>query len=226
MLRTLLVTLLITASLQAADWVDITPKPDLAGWEKAGDDGVWTVLADGTLVGQRDLLSARKHLPEFANPASWQVWLNTQAWLYTTKEYGPSFDFEIDYWLRYGGNSGISIGDKSRAKYAVSNPPDFTKTPARKAYEIQMNNLYPDPHPSGSIYNFVDAPKDSQKDNEWNHMLIEVRPDIIRVFINGKKVAENPGAADRPKDGPIGIQLHDRFSVSMYRHIRIREVGK
>jgi hypothetical protein len=31
---------------------------------------------------------------------------------------------------------------------------------------------------------------------------------------------------DRPKSGPIGLQLHDRFSVAMFRNIRIREIAK
>jgi hypothetical protein len=203
-------------------WRDLTPKASLDGWEPIGADGVWTVMQDGTLVGQRNLVPARKHQPEYQNPATWATWLNGQAWLYTKEEFTGDFELELDYWMRFGGNSGVSIGDKSRAAAAVASPPDFRKTPAKIAYEIQINNLYPDPHPSGSIYGFVDAPKDLQKDNEWNRMRIEVKAGVMRVFINGKLAASNPVAPDRPTAGPIGLQLHDRFSVAMFRRIRIR----
>jgi hypothetical protein len=121
------------------------------------------------------------------------------------------------------GNSGISLRDPSRAKWAVIAPPDYTKTPSKLGYEIQINNRYPDPHPSGSIYGFVDAPKDAQKDDDWNAMDIISRNDLITIKLNGKVVAEHPGDPKRPKVGPIGLQLHDQFQVVMFRNVRIAE---
>ena len=102
-------------------------------------------------------------------------------------------------------------------------PPDFTKTPSKLGYEIQLNNQYPDKHPSGSIYTFVDAKTGVQKDNQWNKIQIESRKDMIRVRLNGVVVAEHPGDPKRPVRGPIGLQLHDQFSVVMFRNIRITE---
>ncbi|MBM3810311.1 MAG: DUF1080 domain-containing protein [Acidimicrobiia bacterium] len=49
------------------------------------------------------------------------------------------------------------------------------------------------------------------------------RNDSIRVKLNGHEVASHPGDPNRPKTGPIGLQLHDRFSVFHFRNIRIRE---
>ena len=112
----------------------------------------------------------------------------------------------------------------SRAKYGVTIPADYTKTPSKLGYEIQINNQYPDPHPTGSIYGFVDAKTGVQKDNEWNSMEIESRKDMIRVKVNGTVVAEHPGDPNRPKIGPIGLQLHDQFSVIQFRNVRIREL--
>jgi hypothetical protein len=43
------------------------------------------------------------------------------------------------------------------------------------------------------------------------------------VRLNGQLVAEGPGEEARSKTGPIGLQLHDRFSTAMFRNIRIRE---
>lgn len=220
-MRSLVLLTALAVSAAAADnYVPLFNGKNLDGWEKVGD-GVWTILPDGTLVGQRnpgtpplenDTISARNY----------RNWVNVQAWLYTVREYGD-FDLQLEYWLRVKGNSGISLRDPSRGKYGVIMPPDFTKTPSKLGYEIQLNNQYPDPHPTGSIYTFVDAKTGAQKDNEWNKLEIESRKDMIRVRVNGTVVAEHPGDPKRPLRGPVGLQLHDQFSVVMFRNIRIRE---
>jgi 3-keto-disaccharide hydrolase len=122
------------------------------------------------------------------------------------------------------GNSGVSLRDPSRAKCGIPAPPDTKCTPSKVGYEIQINNQYPDPHPTGSIYGLVDAKVGAQKDNEWNALDIESRKDLIRVKVNGVVVAEHPGDPNRPKTGPIGLQLHDQFCVIQFRNIRIREL--
>ena len=60
----------------------------------------------------------------------------------------------------------ISIRDASRGKYGAASPPDFKRTPSKIGYEIQINNRYPDPHPTGSIYGFMDAKPGSMRDDE------------------------------------------------------------
>ncbi len=85
-----------------------------------------------------------------------------------------------------------------------------------------MNNEYPDPKASGSIYGIQDAKSaGAQKDNEWNSIRIEARSAHLRIFINGTLVAEHDTLPDRPKRGPIGLQLHDQFSVMMIRNFRL-----
>jgi hypothetical protein len=39
-------------------------------------------------------------------------------------------------------------------------------------------------------------------------------------------VAEYAGDPKRSKTGPIGLQLHDQFSIVMFRNIKIREIGR
>lgn len=215
--------LLLAISAPAADeWVDLFNGKSLDGWEAVGD-GVWTVMRDGTLVGQRDPKSLASLNPWPATRKEFLSWFYTQAWLYTRKEFGE-FDLRLDYWAPHGGNSGVSIRDTSRAKYAVGNPPDFNRTPSRIGYEIQINNGYPDPILTGSIYRFAQARTGFEIDNDWNTLEIESRKDGIRVKLNGHLVAEHPGDPARPKAGPIGLQLHDQFSVMMFRNIRIREL--
>jgi len=84
----------------AADWVNLLNGKNLDGWEVVGE-GFWNVWSDGTLVGQRDPAKATDH----------------QCWLYTKKEFAE-YDLHVEFWLRWGGNSGVSIRDTSRAQFA------------------------------------------------------------------------------------------------------------
>jgi hypothetical protein len=203
-----LLTLILAAlsGPQTASWIDLLNGKDLDGWEVEGQ-GVWTLLDDGVLVGQCDP----------ARPCT------AQTWLYTKKEF-DQFDLSLDYWLRLGANSGVSIGDRLRAKYAVD-PKSGGPTPARSAYEVNIDNGIGSGYDiTGSIYTFVQAQAGVQRDTGWNTLLIEVRKNLIRVTLNGRVVAEHPGVPERPKAGPVGLQLHSPTDVVMFRHLRIREV--
>jgi len=196
---------LLTASLAASGWYPLFNGKNLDGWEVVGE-GVWTVLRDGTLVGQCDPRKPCLH----------------QSWLYTKREF-DEYDLYLEFWTRLGGNSGISIRDSSRARWAVGAQWDPERTPSHIGYEIQISNGYPDRYPTGSIY-LLAAAREPDMRNDWNSLEIESRHDRIRVKLNGKLVAEHPGLPDRPRVGPIGLQLHDRLSLVMFRNIRIREI--
>jgi len=179
-------------------------------WEKVGD-GVWTFLRDGTILGERD-----ESAPDpKRNP--------NQAWIYTKREFGE-YDLHVEWWTRFRGNSGISIRDTTRARYAHGAEADPKRTPSHNGYEIQILNGYlNDKYPTGSIYLFQAARKGPQIENDWNAFDIEVRDSTIRVKLNGEVVCEHPGDPARPKRGPIGLQLHDRRSVVMFRNVRVTE---
>ena len=218
-MRFLPILALAAAPLLAADgFADLFNHKNLDGWEVIGD-GVWHVLGDGTLVGERDLRPVLKDIP-----APFRDWLNVQSWLYTKRNDFGQFDLHVEYWVRAGGNSGISIRDTSRAQWAIVKPVDYKRTPSKIGYEIQINNRFPDPHPTGSIYGFQDARGDFLKENDWNTLDIESRTDMIRVKLNGQPVAEHAGDPARSKTGPIGLQIHDRFTTVMFRSVRIREI--
>jgi len=178
----------------------------LNGWEAIGD-GIWTVMRDGTLLGQRDPKKAEH-----------------QAWLYTSKNDYGEFDLHLEWWTPAAGNSGVSIRDTSRAQYAIGAAFDPVRTPAHIGYEIQILNGYRDKYPSGSIYLFDAAKPGHQIENDWNAFDIESRNDMIRVKLNDYLVSQYAGEPGRPKTGPIGLQLHDKSSVVMFRNIRIKEV--
>ncbi len=192
---------------QEAAWTNLVNGKDLSGWQVRGL-GIWSVLDGGILVGQCD--PDKPCLP--------------QSWLYTEREFGENFDLSLDYWLRVGGNSGVSIGDRQRAKFAVD-PKTGWPTPARTAYEVNIDNGTPrDFDISGSIYKLAQAKSGVQRRTDWNSLLIEVRSNMIRVSLNGVVVAEHPGLPDKPKSGPIGLQLHSPTDVVMFRNLRVREM--
>jgi len=211
-------------------WRPLFNGRDLEGWEVRGD-GSWTVT-DGLLHGQR--VQARPESPFTApwpvGPKEFAAWLYRQAWLYTKAEF-TEYDLHLEYWVPPGGNSGISIRDRSRAHHAIgeedSARPDlaaFPKTtPAHIGYEIQLTDDDGDKYPSGSIYTFVAARAGVQRRGAWNALEVESRRGMIRVRLNGEPVAEFAGDPARSRSGPVGLQLHDQFSAMRFRSIRIRE---
>lgn len=223
--------LLLTATAGAQNWEQLFDGKNLDAWEVRGD-GTWTVLPDGTLLGQHG----------HANPGNpfgdaWPIalkqyrgWLGRQAWLYTKREFGE-FDLHVEYLIPPRQNSGVSIRDESRAHWVIGEPDsvwvpkDTTHkgSPAHVGYEIQIIDADAK-YPSGSVYLFDAAKQGVQKSAAWNSMDIESRKDMIRVKLNGVAVSESPGDPERSKVGPIGLQLHDQFTFAMFRNIRIRQL--
>jgi hypothetical protein len=209
-----LVCLLLFAGLTAsgAGWEKLLNGKNLDGWEVVGD-GLWTVMRDGTLLGQRDLSIKYEGKPEV-----------NQSWLYTKKEFGQ-YDLHVEWWTRRGGNSGVSIRDTTRGIHSTIGPQtDKNKTPSHSGYEIQISNGYKDQYPTGSVYLFDTAKTGAQHDDDWNTFDIEVRDSMIKVKLNGTLVSQYKGEPGRPLKGPLGLQLHDPTSIAMFRNIRIKEV--
>lgn len=220
----------LAAASAFAQWKPLFNGKNLDGWEPRGEC-IWTVMEDGTLLGQRAHRNPASPFPSWPVDAkTYRGWLYRQAWLYTKAEFGE-FDLQLDYWIPPRGNSGVSIRDRSRAHAAVGEPdserPELAKfpstTPAHIGYEIQIIDGDSDKYPSGSVYTFVPAKTGAQRRGQWNTMLIESRKNLIRVSINGQVVAASAGDPKRSLTGPIGLQLHDQFTFAMFRNIRIRE---
>lgn len=212
-------------------WKPLFNGKNLDGWEVRGPS-VWTVMSDGVLMGQRAHAqpAAPFDTPWPIDAQHYRDWLYRQAWLYTKAEFGE-FDLHLEYWIPPGANSGVSIRDRSRAHSAIGEPDSarpelasFEKTtPAHIGYEIQIIDDDGETFGSGSVYTFVPAQKGLQRGGEWNSMEIESRNDRIRVRLNGQMAAEYPGDPARSKSGPIGLQLHDQFTLALFRDIRIRQ---
>ena len=205
----------------AADWNDLL-RNGLKGWTVVGD-GHWRFRSDGVVAAsfghdrQQELQGQGEIGPE-----RFLWWSTRQSWLYTTKDFGE-YDLHVEYWVNTPGNSGISIRDPSQARCGVAERPDFSCTPSKQGYEIQINSEYSDRWSTGSIYGLAMAKQGLEVPGEWNRINIESRTDGIRVFVNGELAAEHPGDPERPKEGPIGLQLHDIHSFVMFRNIWILE---
>jgi hypothetical protein len=209
------------AALPGADFQDLL-KGGLDQWEALGD-GIWSVRSDGVLVGyRRPDRSALWAGGETVTKKQYHDWEIVQAWLYTKGEY-DEYDLHVDYWIRTPGNSGIAIRDPLRGRHGMTRPPDFSRTPSKTAYEIQINSAWPDPWPTGSIYGLAKAREGLQREGEWNSLNIESRKSGIRVLVNGEVAAAHPGDPARPAKGPIGLQLHDQSSLVMFRNLWILE---
>ena len=219
LLAFLLLALLATpvAPAQRGDFDNLLGK-DLSQWDSVGD-GIWKLTPDGILLGRRPVTDASQAVVQ---GSSFTAWKSSQAWLYTKEEY-DEYDLHLDFFVGAPGNSGVSIRDQSRAQFAVTVPHDAERTPAHVAYEIQINAGAPDQWPTGSIYGLERARTGVEKLDAWNSLNIESRKSGIRVSVNGIVVAEHASLPDRPLTGPIGLQLHDRGSVVMFRDIWLME---
>lgn len=215
-----LLIMLCGVGLMAADKRTLFNGKNLEGWEQHGD-GLWLVVPDGILMGQHSQPDGKPFGVWPVTDRQYRTWKNQQSWLYTKGEFGE-YDLHVEYWLPPGGNSGISIRDTSRGDKSYGIPDQIT--PAHIGYEIQIIDEPNSKYPTGSIYTFVAAPDGVQKAGEWNSLDIESRDALIRVRLNGRVVSEHAGDPKRSKRGPIGLQLHDRFSVVLFRNITITAV--
>ena len=224
MTKTIVLAMTLAALAQpalAADWKDLL-RNGLDDWTVLGD-GHWRLRSDGVLAAS----FGHDRQQELQGPGDIDrnrfVWWSTrQSWLYTTEEF-EEYDLHLEYWVNTPGNSGISIRDPSQASCGVAERPDFKCTPSKLGYEIQINSEYSDRWSTGSIYGLARGRPGLEISGEWNRINIESRADAIRVFVNGELAAEHPGDPERPKRGPIGLQLHDIHSFVMFRNIWILE---
>ena len=223
-MRTILLVLslsMVASPAVAADWKDLL-RNGLDDWRVLGE-GHWRLRSDGVLAAsfghdrQKELQG-----PGEIDRERFVHWSTRQSWLYTVHDF-EEYDLHLEYWVNTPGNSGISIRDPSQARCGIAERPDFSCTPSKLGYEIQINSEYSDKWSTGSIYGLAKARDGLAVPGEWNRINIESRTDAIRVYVNGVLASEHPGDPQRPGKGPIGLQLHDLHSFVTFRNIWILE---
>jgi hypothetical protein len=198
--------------------------------------GGWTPLFDGkSLAGWRSFKSE-------APPSGWTVSNGILARtgkggdLMTVGQYG-SFEFELDYRIAVGGNSGIMYRVVTEGNAPYWSGPE---------YQILDNERHPDAKNgpdrlSGSNYDLI-APSAavSKPAGEWNTAKIVVKGNHVEHWLNGTKVVEyefgSPAwttmvAESKFKVWPMygkaprgHIVLQDHGDLVEFRNIRIKDL--
>jgi hypothetical protein len=196
----------------------------------------WTPLFDGkSLAGWRSFKSE-------APPSGWTVSNGILARtgkggdLMTVGQYG-SFEFELDYRVAVGGNSGIMYRVVTEGNAPYWSGPE---------YQILDNERHPDAKNgpdrlSGSNYDLI-APSAavSKPAGEWNTAKIVVKGNHVEHWLNGTKVVEyefgSPEwttmvAESKFKVWPLygkaargHIVLQDHGDLVEFRNIRIKDL--
>src|SRR5690349_214418 len=101
MIKVLFLSAISVFMAAAADPPTLFNGKNLDGWEIIGD-GQWTVMKDGTLLGQRigDLRAVLVPGGGITTPQQFNAWVNAQSWLYTRRNDFREFDLHLEYWTK------------------------------------------------------------------------------------------------------------------------------
>jgi hypothetical protein len=151
-----------------------------------------------------------------------------------TKEQFENFDFQMEWKISEGGNSGIFILADEKGKKVYSHAPEI---------QILDNERHRDrmkpTHRSGSLYDMIASPESSfKKAGEWNQVRILLDKGNLQVWQNGvstcklkingekwvtlrnkSKFAKWPGFGLNKK-GHIGLQDHG--NLVFFKKIKIK----
>jgi hypothetical protein len=105
--------------------------------------------------------------------------------LMTRKEY-KNFDFKMEWMISEGGNSGIFILADEKGKKIYLHAPEIQILDNEKHSDRKKMN-----HRSGSLYDMITAPAESQKKaGEWNNVRILLKDRKLTIYQNDVKTAE------------------------------------
>lgn len=149
-----------------------------------------------------------------------------KTWLRSAEQYGD-FNFQFDYKLNAGGNSGLFIrvpADGNHHRENASLPPAGLEIQLLDDAADQYKSLK-DYQYSASVYDIVGAsPRISRPAGQWNTFQIDAKADRLRVWHNGILVVDAdetkfPLLALRLRSGFLGLQNH--ASVISFRNVRL-----
>ncbi len=131
-------------------------------------------------------------------------------YIWTKARYG---DFKLELDFKTSGNSGIFI--------RTADPKNSVQT----GIEIQIDHPGgPGKHSVGAIYDLVAPTKNNAKRDQWNHIAITARDNILTVELNGEKVTEmDLDLWTEPKKNPDGS--NNKFSTPLKNFAREGHIG-
>jgi type 1 glutamine amidotransferase len=125
-----------------------------------------------------------------------------------------SLDWKVG---RKNDNSGVFV--------RFPNPGDDPWVAVKQGYEIQICDVDPPKHRTGSVYSFQDATEVPTFDvGQWNHYEIMVVGQKYTIRVNGRVVNEFTGS--RSMAGYVGLQNHDPATKVAFREIRVVELRR
>lgn len=171
----------------AEGWIRLFDNETLFGW-KANSDLNWTVK-DGTITA------------DTGKPGL----------LLTTFELAD-YEFQCDYKLAKGGNSGIFI-----------RTPFEPKDPAKDCYEFNMCDSHP-AFATGSIVGRKKADAAASGEEVWKSIHLVVMGNRIQAKIDGKDVIDFIDESDAKRSsGHIGLQMNG--GKIEFRNVRLKPLG-
>jgi hypothetical protein len=201
-----------TASVQAAEPVELFNGKDLSGWTQRGGAAKYSI-EDGAIVG--------RSVPDTSN-----------TFLATDKEYGD-FELELDFKIDDPNfNSGIQIRSHARPEkggervygYQVEIDPRTDRCWTGGIY-FEAGNEH---RKAGWLNDLAKngAARDAFKLGEWNHLKVVAQGPHIQTWINGVPAADftdEDAKAYTPK-GFLGLQVHSVGGAKEPKEVRWRNI--
>lgn len=147
-----------------------------------------------------------------------------------TKEEYSDFEFQVDFKLTEGANSGI--------KYFVTEAYNSDKSAIGLEYQLLDDERHPDAklgnngggtRTLASLYDLKGAPTDKPANaiGEWNTARVEVRGNQVAHYLNGEKVLEYERGSDAYNELVQGSKYKDweNFGMAEEGHILLQDHG-
>lgn len=230
-MKTLLIIPLVLFAFQSSQKSEDLNSPSTGSAPNVKHESGWTSLFDGTsLNGWRPFKNQENTGWDIADSS-----IHCKAAgpdLITDKEYG-NFEFDVDWRISKGGNSGIiyRLTEENNETY-LSGP----------EYQLLDNEGYPDPIKTGADYDMYDPQNPVYKEPmQWNHTQIIVNGNHVEHWLNGVKVVDydlhsadwdarkarskwkDDAAYGAASKGHIALQDHGGHQV-WFKNIRIKEL--
>ena len=206
--------ILACAAVSAADFEDITPAPDLAGWQALG--GQWTV-EDGVVSGL-----ARKE---------------ENAWLLWTGRTLADFELTLEFRTPVPTNGGVQFRSHWLPRLPLQEG-ETAETVPKQMYGYQANietrqraatGRLVDENGRGPLAEADEAALKTLKQKDWNVMTVRALDSRIEVELNGVPAVRYEDEAFIK--GYLALQsfawdLQGEAAAVEYRNIRLRDLGR
>ena len=179
----LILALVLTGTVQAADWKDLIDGKDLSGWEQVNGTARYELEGD-TIVG-------------------YTVMDSPNSFLATKKQYSD-FILEYDMYVDPAMNSGVQIRSHQKGGDGIVSGPQVEVDPTHRRFtggfydEKRRRWMYP--------LSLNEKGRDAFENGKWNHFRVEAIGNSYQVWVNGIQTVAVVDEMD--SEGFIALQVH------------------